>query len=512
MNKRWFRQLFRQRMLVAFLLIFQFVFLLYLIQSSSAISDVFAGITRLLSVIVSLYIFSRRDKSAYKLTWVFIILLFPVFGGLFYIMFKLQGTSKSSERRIRHIAAKSASLFHLPGTAYKKATEDLPEAKAHINYMQKYVGFPIYSDTDTKYLSPGEKMFEEVLKELEKAKDYIFLEFFIIQEGKMWNSILKILKRKVKEGVTVRVMYDDMGCFFLLPKNYPKKLKEMGIDCVVFNPFRPFLSVVQNNRDHRKILSIDGKVVFTGGINLADEYINAYEKHGHWKDSSVVIKGKAAWSLTLIFLQMWELITGRNESYEDFYPWKNKDDLPAIQNGYVLPYADSPMDTENVGEHVYLQIINTAKNYLYITTPYLIIDGSMVSALCLAAKSGVDVRIITPHKWDKYFVHMATRSYYRELIDAGVKIYEYSDGFIHSKTFVSDDTVATVGTTNLDFRSLYLHFECGTLLYKTTSVSEVKKDFISTLKICQQITKEDCKCSLIKRLFQDILRLLAPLM
>ncbi|MFA7637208.1 MAG: cardiolipin synthase, partial [Monoglobales bacterium] len=335
-----------------------------------------------------------------------------------------------------------------------------------------------------------------------------FLEYFIIQEGKMWDSILEILKRKVAEGVKVRIIYDDMGCFFLLPKGYAAELKKFGIECIIFNPFRPFLSVIQNNRDHRKIASVDGKVAFTGGINLADEYINAYEKHGHWKDSAMMVSGDAAWGLTVLFLQMWELCTKKSEDYSQYFPGKTT----GLKNGYVIPYCDSPLDTENVGEHVYLQIINNAKDYVYINTPYLIIDDSMVSALTLAAKSGVDVRIVTPHIADKFYVHAATRSYYRELINAGVKIYEYTNGFIHSKTFVSDDYTATVGTTNLDFRSLYLQFECGVLMYNTTAVGQVKEDFLNTLEICQQITKEDCRTNMIKSLFEDILRLIAPLM
>ena len=302
-----------------------------------------------------------------------------------------------------------------------------------------------------------------------------------------------------------------MGCFFTLPNNYPKQLKKHGIQCAVFNPFRPVLTVKQNNRDHRKIAVIDGKVAFTGGINLADEYINAIEKHGHWKDAAIMLEGEAAWSFTLIFLQMWELCTHTDEDYSLFYPWQEQD-CPVAANGFVQPYADCPTDSENVGEHVYLQIINNAKEYVYINTPYLIVDDSMLSALCLAAKSGVDVRIVTPHIWDKRIVHMTTRSYYRELIKAGVKIYEYTNGFIHSKTFVSDDHTATVGTTNLDFRSLYLHFECGTVLYESDAVMAVKEDFLQTLDICQKITEKDCSANIVVRLFQDVLRLFAPLM
>ena len=327
----------------------------------------------------------------------------------------------------------------------------------------------------------------------------------------MWDSILEVLKEKASQGVEVRVLYDDIGCFLTLPKNYAAQLAEYGIQCCVFNPFRPMLSAIQNNRDHRKITVIDGKVGFTGGLNLADEYINTYEKHGYWKDAAVKVKGKAAWSLTLMFLEMWELCCGKQQNAKQFFP-ENEKTSGEEPEGFVQPYADSPMDDENVGEHVYLQILNNAKDYVYICTPYLIVDDSMVSALCLAAKSGVDVRIITPHIWDKTFIHMTTRSYYRELIHGGVKIYEYSKGFIHSKTFVSDDHTATVGTTNLDFRSLYLHFECGIWMHGSEAVTQVKEDFLDTLEQCQQILLDECKGNLVTRLFQDFLRVFAPLM
>ena len=369
----------------------------------------------------------------------------------------------------------------------------------------------MYDQTRTAYYSPGEAFFEALIPDLESAEHYIFLEFFIVQEGKMWDTILDILIRKAREGVTVRLIYDDMGCFLTLPKDYKKQLAQHGIECIVFNPFRPLMSVVQNKRDHRKIASIDGKVAYTGGINLADEYINAYKKHGHWKDSALRVEGKAAWSLTLIFLEMWALCRGKQEDFEAFYPWKYAP-CEIRTDGFVQPYADSPMDLDNVGEHVYLQIINSAKDYVYITTPYLIIDDSMLSALILAAKSGVDVRIITPRIWDKRLVHMTTRSYYRELTRAGVKVYEYTNGFMHAKTFVSDDNIATVGTTNLDFRSLYLHFECGVMLMESSTVHSVKDDFVKTLDSCQLITQEDCKAGVLVRLFQDILRLFAPLL
>ena len=511
MNQKWLRQLLQRRFFVILLLLVQLVVIIYTAISGSIASQLVSEILTLLSILVCLYIISRNSTGGYKLIWIFMILMFPVFGGLLYLLFSFQGDTKKFARHAARTEAKAKSMLGFHGTSEEELLEELPSQATQMQYLQNHAGFPVYTDSQTLYLSPGEKKFDCLLQELKKAQRYIFLEYFIIQEGCMWNSILEILKDKAAQGVKVRVLYDDIGCFLKLPQDYDSQLRSMGIDCRVFNRFKPVLTSMQNNRDHRKIAVIDGKVAFTGGINLADEYINAIERFGHWKDASVMVSGKAAWSFTLMFLQMWELTTGEDEDYAQYDPWVLTD-CPAQASGFVQPYADSPMDKENVGEQVYLQIINNARQYLYINTPYLIIDESMMSALCLAAKSGVDVRIVTPHKWDKWFVHVTTRSYYRDLMAAGVRIYEYSRGFIHSKTFVSDDTVATVGTTNLDFRSLYLSFECGVLMYRTEAVTQLKADFLNTLEQCHEITDGDCQCSPILKIFQDILRLFAPLM
>lgn len=511
MNQKWLRQLLGRRFFVILLLILQLSIIIYTAIGGSIASQLVSEILTVLSILVCLYIVSRSGTGAYKLIWIFMILMFPVFGGLLYLLFSFQGATRKFSRQAAKTEAKAKGLLAFPGTSEEALLEELPDQAAQLHYLQNYAGFPVYTDSETTYLSPGEVKYEALLREVSKAERYIFLEYFIIQEGTMWNSLLEILKQKAEQGVKVRVLYDDLGCFLKLPKDYDRQLQAMGIECRVFNRFKPVLTSVQNNRDHRKIAVIDGKTAFTGGINLADEYINAVEKFGHWKDASIMVHGKAAWSFTLMFLQMWELAGGEDEDYAQYYPWILSD-CPVKASGFVQPYADSPMDKENVGEHVYLQIINNAKGYLYINTPYLIIDESMMSALCLAAKSGVDVRIVTPHKWDKRFVHMTTRSYYRDLIASGVRIYEYTRGFIHSKTFVADDTVATVGTTNLDFRSLYLSFECGALMYQTEAVMQLKEDFLQTLEQCHEITEKDCQCGPIRRVFQDVLRLFAPLM
>ena len=328
----------------------------------------------------------------------------------------------------------------------------------------------------------------------------------------MWDTILEILKEKVKQGVEVRVIYDDMGCIMTLPYRYDRKLEALGIQCCVFNPFIPVLTSRLNNRDHRKICVIDGHTGFTGGINLADEYINAYEKHGHWKDTAVLLRGEAVWNLTVMFLSMWDYIHGINE---DFAPYKPSVHLTeqVESDGYVQPYSDNPLDGESVGETVYLNLINRAKRYVYINTPYLILDNEMATALRMAAKSGVDVRIVTPHIPDKWYVHAVTRAYYQMLLESGVRIYEYTPGFVHAKTFVVDDEYATVGTVNLDYRSLYLHFECGVLLYRSSSVAAVKEDYLKTLEVCQDVTLEECRrVPLIRQLGRAVLRVFAPLM
>lgn len=511
MGKKWFRRLFRRRVFVTLMILLQLGAVIYSVWGASEYSSDVGQALKGISLLVVLYLMMKREKAAYKLTWMLLILMFPVFGGLLYLLFRCSTSARVFRKQLDQVDAASRPLFFRDHNALGQAAELAPECLPQMWYLQEYAGFPVYQHTQTEYLTPGERKFQRMLEEMEKAEKYIFLEYFIINGGEMWRAIQEVLERKAKQGVDVRLIYDDLGCFLRVPEDFPKRMGAKGIKCVVFNPFRPALSSLQNNRDHRKILVVDGKVAITGGINLADEYINAVDRFGHWKDASLLVRGAAAWSFTLMFLRMWSLTRREQVDYESFYPWgEGGCTLPS--EGLVQPYSDSPLDQENVGEHVYLQIINNAKSYLYINSPYLIIDDSMTSALCLAAKSGVDVRIVTPHRWDKWLVHMTTRSYYRELVQAGVKVYEYSKGFLHSKTFVSDDKVATVGTTNLDFRSLYLHFECGVWMYGTPSVMEIKRDYLETLESCQRITLEDCQNNPLVRLFQEVLRVFAPLM
>lgn len=512
LRKKWFRAIVRQRIMICLLLLMQIALVIYLFFDQHKTTDILQGFLTMVSFFVAIHVIAKRDKGSYKMTWVFVILLFPVFGGVLYLFFRYQTRSKKLRKKTEAISQATRKAATPFGDKYEKSICLAPDHRVQIHYLDRFLGFPIYENTSTTYLPLGENYWKSLLSSLETAEHYIFLEFYIIENGVMWSAIHEILKRKASQGVDVRIIYDDIGCFVRLPKDFVKKRREEGIQCIIFNKFRPLLTAVQNSRDHRKIVSIDGKVAFTGGINLADEYINHTHPFGHWKDSGIRLEGEAAWSLTLIFLQMWMLGGNAEPDLLRYYPWRESQCPVQSEGCFVLPYADAPFDGENVSEHVYMQIINNAKKYVYITTPYLIIDDSMISALVLAAKSGVDVRIITPHRWDKRIVHFTTRSYYRELIKAGVKIYEYTSGFIHSKTFVSDDIVANVGTANMDCRSLYLQFECGVWMYQTEAVKAMHEDFLATLNICRQISPEDCHENAFKRFLQDLCRLFAPLM
>ena len=385
-----------------------------------------------------------------------------------------------------------------------------PDVVNQSHYISNSAHCPPYKNTTVEYLPMGEVKFERMVQELKKAKRYIFMEYFIIQEGTMWNTILDVLEEKAKEGVDVRVIYDDMGCILTLPTGYEKTLREKGIQCQIFNPFIPILSSHFNTRDHRKICVIDGNVGFTGGINLADEYINGYEKHGHWKDTAILLKGEAVFSLTTMFLSMWDyLIKKEGEDYAAYYP----DSWDENAQGIVQPFADNPLDDEAVGETVYLNLINKAKRYVYITTPYLILSNEMVTAMNTAAKSGVDVRIITPHVPDKWYVYYVTQSYYPRLLEAGVRIYEYTPGFVHAKMYVSDDREAIVGSANMDYRSLYLHFENCCAFYGGHMVRDVLEDVRATLAESHEVTMADVlRTPLYKWLAQVFLRFFSPLM
>lgn len=462
---------------------------------------------QVISLIVVIWLVNRNENPSFKLAWVIPILLFPIVGILFYLLF---GSPRMPKKLSRMIDAYHEKLRpYLSG--HDKNVSELrsrsPELGRQSDYIMHSSGYPVYQNTRGTFCPLGEDKFRLLLAELEKAEHFIFLEYFIIGQGKMWDPIFEILQRKARQGVEVRLMYDDIGCIRTLPVGYDKVIAAAGIHCAVFNPFRPHVNGMLNYRDHRKICIIDGNVGFIGGINLADEYINAYPKYGHWKDAAVMLRGDAVWSLSMMFMQLWSFTTGEALDIERFRPTQHGE-----SDGYVQPYADSPLDDKNIAEYIYMQIINHATRYIYITTPYLILDNEMVTALTIAAQSGVDVRIITPHIPDKWYVHSVTRSFYLPLLEAGVKIYEYTPGFIHAKMFVSDDQVAVVGTANMDYRSFYLHFECGSVFYYSDVVHEVRRDILQTLEKCHPITCEQARSRLPVRVVRALLRVFAPLM
>lgn len=458
----------------------------------------------LLQLLLLLGLIRNSKNYSYTLPWIVILLLFPFLGTLLYVAI---GQNKYSSKLLKNVikSEKNSKKYLIQDKQVKEEFKD----NSRLRYISDFSNFPVTKHNDIEYYKVGEDAFKSMLEELKKAKEFIFLEYFIIAHGTMWNSILDILKEKASSGVDVRVMYDDAGCIGTLDDKYYKTLKSYGIKCIAFNKLNPIAGVIMNHRDHRKILVIDGRVAFSGGINLADEYINVTHPHGHWKDNGIKVEGEAVWNYTIMFLTMWNAFKKVDKDYTEFeYEFKT---LPK-ENGYAAPYGESPLDNEITGEDIYLNIINQAHDYVYIMTPYLIIDTDMINALTLAAKRGVDVRIVIPGIPDKKLVYTLSESYVEPLVNNGVKVYKYTPGFVHGKVFVADNHIATVGTINLDYRSLYLHFECGLYLEDVKCIADIKKDLDETIKKSHNITKKEATPNLLKAVWQAILRLFAPLM
>ncbi|MCD8248937.1 MAG: cardiolipin synthase [Lachnospiraceae bacterium] len=466
---------------------------------------------RVLSILILLYLIRKDENSAYKIVWIILIMAVPLLGGILYLMIGNKRPSRRLAKRLAKVKDGMQETMAQNEDILEEICEKDSQTAGGLAYIGKYGGYPVWKNTSVKYYRVGEEMFTDMLEDIQKARHYIFLEYYIIAEGVMWDMILELLQRKVKEGVDVRLIYDDVGCVSLLPVRYAQKLEEMGIRCMAFNRFIPFFSVVMNNRDHRKILVVDGHTAYNGGINLADEYINRKMRFGHWKDTAVRLEGEAVFNFTMMFLEIWNGFRTPETDFEQFRPHRWHPE-PFENDGYVVPYGDTPLDNEALGENVYINILNQAKDYVYIATPYLLVSDEMESALCLAAKRGVDVRIQMPGIPDKKLVFSMAKTYYPSLLNAGVKIYEYSPGFVHAKSFVCDDQIATVGTINLDYRSLYLHFECGTFLYRCSAVMDVKRDFEDCFAKSREVSLADCREGLVGGIINSALRVLAPLM
>lgn len=502
--------LFHRLVLTALAILLQLGILLVMMLRFSQYFIPFYWCMVILSIVVVVRIISGTSNSAYKIGWIVLIFAFPVFGGVIYLLSRGDRFTPKMRKRLRGMEQTMERSLRQDQSAAEVERELGVLAGNQARYLEQYGHCPAYRDTRCTYYALGDDCFQPILDALKSAERYIFLEYFIIAPGTFWNSVLEVLKEKAAQGVDVRLIYDDFGCMYTLPSHYDEELKKSGVKCLVFNRFVPVVSTLLNNRDHRKILCVDGKVAFTGGINLADEYINQKLRFGHWKDSAIRLEGPGCWPMAVMFLTMWGFITQTGEDLEAFRP-REVQHFPG--SGWVQPYTDCPWDGEPVGETVYLNLIGKAERYVYIMTPYLIIDESMNSALVSAAKSGVDVRLITPHIPDKKTVFQMTRAHYEPLIRGGVKIYEYTPGFIHAKSFAVDDRFGTVGSVNLDYRSLFLHFENGALLLDNGAVRDIKTDFLETLSLCQPYTLEDCqKVPLAVRIFRSILRVFAPLL
>lgn len=486
--------------------------LAWLVWFTLRLSEYALGISTLftvLSLLLALYIVRREENPAYKICWIIVLSALPLFGLLIYSVF---GNKRLSRRMRKKIEA--VEKEHRVPTPAEAPTDLPPRFASTCRYLSRYGSYPAYAGTQATYFPLGDEMFPALLADLEKAKRYIFLEYFIIAEGKMLNEVLDVLARKAKEGVDVRIIYDDIGCEAATPLTFVTQAEKAGIRTLGFNRIIPFLSIVMNHRDHRKYTIIDGRVAYTGGINLADEYINEKVRFGHWKDTGLRLEGEAVTSFVYMFLNLWNAFLPTDGDYSRFLDTSAPcaaEDAPTV----VLPYSDSPLDDENVGETVYLEILAQAEDYVYIFTPYLIIDSELQTALCTAAKRGVDVRIVTPGIPDKKAAYRLTRSYYPPLMRAGAKIYEYTPGFLHAKSFVCDDRIAVVGTINMDYRSLYLHFECGTLLYGGKILADLKADCLDTMEKSRRVDPPDAghprPLRALRALIDAILRTFSPL-
>ena len=496
--------------IILLLLILQILFLVGVFYWFGDLVPHFWGGTILFSACMVLYLINSRIDPTAKITWLIVIMLMPIFGALLFWFTQSELGHRALKSRVDQLIQQTNTLVPQDPDTLEHLKEEVPGAAGLAAYINRTGCHPVYENTSVTFFPMGEDKWAEMLRQLEQAQHFIYMEYFIVDEGLMWGKILEILARKAKEGVDVRVLYDGTCEFTTLPHDYPKRLQQLGIQCRMFARVIPMVSTHYNYRDHRKILVIDGHTAFNGGVNLADEYINHIQKFGHWKDTAVMLKGEAVRSFTLMFLQMWN-VTEKQPQFDVMQQYSAISQPKA--EGYVIPYGDCPLDHDKVGERVYMDILNRATKYVHIMTPYLILDSEMETALCFAAERGVEVKLILPGIPDKNAPYALAKMHYASLLDSGVQIYEYTPGFVHAKVFVSDDKEAVVGTINLDYRSLYHHFECATWMYGVPCIGEIEEDFESTLLKCRKVTKDTIwQGHKMLRPLGYLLKVLAPLM
>lgn len=511
--KRIFKLLTSRLFIIGVMILLQIAWIVLFLADFSVRYSFVSAILNIIAILLAFFVITRWSNPSFKLSWVFFIMMVPIVGVPVYLIFGRPGLTRGTRRRMDSINAKKEPFLTENTQITEKMREEQPQAAMQSDYIWHAAHAPLCDHTSSCYYKCGEELFAAMLTDIRSAEKYIFLEYFILDTGEMYDTLVEELAKKVSEGVDVRLIYDDVGCVNKMPPHFYRKLQERGIKCAAFNPARPVLAIIMNHRDHRKIMVVDGKISYTGGVNIADEYINKIDRFGYWKDTGIRLEGAASRSFTVMFLEMWDYIVGSESACEAYLPDDSfMEQIPT--QGYVQPYDDTPLDNENVGENVYLNMINRATRYVYIFTPYLILDQEMTVALCNAAKSGVDVRIVTPGIPDKKMVFMLTRSHYARLLENGVRIYEYTPGFLHAKCFVCDDQYATVGSINLDYRSLYLHFECGVFLYRAPAVAQVYTDMVETFAVSREVMIEDCrrKHPFGMRMLHAFLRLIAPLL
>lgn len=464
--------------------VLQTAWIIFQIAKLNEYSTVISSLTNVITALVVMYIYIKEACSDVKLAWIMLILVFPIKGLSLYVMYGTKGATKRKLLKSERINARFAKWVLQDDTILQELEQEDMAIANQARYISKYGKTPLYKNTDLTFYKEAKDGFEAQLAELENAKEFIFMEYHAIEDAEAFGRLKRTLTKKAAEGVEVRIFYDDVGSIGFINPDFIKEMRAQGIQCRIFNKIIPALTIFMNNRDHRKITVIDGKVGFTGGYNLADEYFNIVSPYGYWKDTGIRMEGDAVLSLTVMFLQMWNFIEETDDSYEQYLP-----EIPyeAKDTGFVQPYADSPLDNENVGENVYMNMIKNAKKYIYFMTPYLILSNEMIRELTLAAKRGVDVRIITPGIPDKKAIYRVTRSYYPVLVANGIRIYEYTPGFCHGKQCICDDEVAVVGTINLDYRSMYHHFENAVWMYKTQIIEQIKEDFMDTFEQSEDV-------------------------
>ncbi|HFI0105884.1 TPA: cardiolipin synthase [Streptococcus suis] len=515
MKKLW-RLIYSRTFIVLSLIVLTVVAIFWAVGSLAVYVPAMLTVLQIFSIIIAISIINRPMNASFKLTWIIFVIGIPIFGALFYFILQ----SNIETRRYRKTFQRQAEILRQYGKTSEKvmkglAKEDREQLKlAH--YMSEYVGYPLHTNTDAVYFSSGEAKFEALLEELKKAEQYIFMEYFIVDFGYMWESILDILKEKAAQGVEVRFMYDGMNSLSTLPYTYYKTLRSYGIKTRVFSQIIPALSTVQNNRDHRKIAVIDGKVAFTGGVNIADEYINKRERFGYWKDAAIMIKGEAVSNFTLMFLQMWNHNEKKQTGDLKYLKAAREAETEVVDGeGYFLAYGESPFDNDEVAKRVYLDMIQSATDYIYIMTPYLVLDDEMIDNLTYAAKRGVRVKLLLPHIYDKQSAYLAARTDFRTYLESGIEIYEFTPGFVHSKVVLVDDKKATVGTVNMDFRSFYLNFECGLYVYNHKQVlADILQDFEDSFAQSERITLVGFENTYpwYKRLAGALMNIISPLL